>query len=192
MARTPDAALSDLERRVGNTIVFGTVEAVDYPKARVKVRTGPNVTAWVPWLTGRAGPDRTWHPPETGEQVVLGAPCGDLNQAVVLGTVYQNAHPAPAARETLARTVYEDGTVVEYDRERHRLSIDCVGHVEIRGRTVTIHADDRLWVDCAGVGYRITRDGGVHQRTWRPDSASSRLKQPPEIDGYRKTGTRTD
>lgn len=193
MRETAGGRLSDVDRRLANMLAYGTVEAVDYNRARAQVRTGENVTAWIPWGTGRAGPDRTWCAPEIGEQVLLAAPNGDLNQGCILTTVYQSRHPAPANRETLTRTVYDDGTVIEYDRKRGRLLIESVNHVEIRARTITIHASERLWVDCFGVGYRLLRQGAmVLQRIWRPDLTDSLAKSPPEIDGDRKTGRRTD
>lgn len=193
MRKEPGGRFADIERRLENALAYGVVEAVDYPGALARVRLGENVTAWIPWGTGRAGPDRTWCAPEVGEQVLVASPTGDLNQGCIITTLYQSRHPAPASRETLTRTVYDDGTVIEYDRRRGRLLIESVNHIEIRARTITIHADERLWIDCFGVGYRLRRLGArVIEKVWRPDGGTSRLKQPPEIDGERKTGRRTD
>ena len=49
----------------------------------------PIVTAWLPWLTARAGTVLTWSAPSLGEQVLLLAPTGDLAQAFVLPAVYR-------------------------------------------------------------------------------------------------------
>ena len=112
---------SDLERRVAMLIRYGTVAEADYAAARVRVAMGAAVTDWLPWITLRAGNDRTWWAPEVGEQVLLLSPSGDTGQGVVLGSIFQAAHSGPAAAPTMDRRVYTDGAVIEYDREAHRL-----------------------------------------------------------------------
>ncbi|CAO3418738.1 phage baseplate assembly protein V [Azospirillum doebereinerae] len=115
----------ETDRRLSNLVHYGTVENADYAKARIQVRIGPdNVTTWIPWSTSRAGGDQSWHPPEIGEQVVVVAPCGDLNQACVIGSIYQDEHPAPAKQVTVSRTQWEDGAWLEYDRGTHGYSLD--------------------------------------------------------------------
>ena len=113
--------LSDLERRLASLIRFGTVEEADYAAARVRVAMGGAVSHWLPWITLRAGGDRSWWAPEAGEQVLVLSPSGDTAQGVVLGSLFQTAHPAPGASANLDRRVYADGAVIEYDREAHRL-----------------------------------------------------------------------
>ena len=112
---------SDLERRVAMLIRYGTVAEADYAAARVRVAMGAAVTDWLPWITLRAGNDRTWWAPEVGEQVLLLSPSGDTGQGVVLGSIYQSAHPGPGASPDIDRRAYADGAVIEYDREAHRL-----------------------------------------------------------------------
>lgn len=155
------AAPGETERRLSNLVHYGTVEAADYAKARLRIRIGPNVTAWIPWTAGRAGGDRSWHPPEIGEQVVLVAPGGDLNQGCVIGSVYQTKHAAPADRATVSRTQWEDGAWLEYDRERHAYSLDVPA-----GGAITLHLgaarlvmkDEAVTLECGGS--RITLAGG--------------------------------
>jgi len=123
-----DLALPDLERRQANAIRFGTVSAVDLAGARCKVRSGNIETAWLPWLAGRAsGAKRRWDPPEVGEQVAVISPGGDLAQGLVLPGVYQSNAAAPSASADKDRTVYGDGTSVEYDRALRRLRVDFGG-----------------------------------------------------------------
>ncbi len=126
---TPDetAALADFERRLANVVRLGVVAEVDHMAARCRVQYdadeagAPVLTAWLPWVSARAGGDRAWWAPDAGEQVVVLAPSGELTQAVVLPALYCVAHPAPADAPTVHRTVYADGAVVEYDRAAHRL-----------------------------------------------------------------------
>ncbi len=138
---TGDPDTSDAQRRIASMIRFGQVKEVDYAKARVRVQIGPMLTAWLPWITGRAGGDRTWWAPEIGEQVACLAQSGNLAQAVVLGAIYQNAFPAPAESASVHTVVYKDGTVISYDRDAHKLMVDCNGDVEITAaQNVTIKA----------------------------------------------------
>lgn len=102
----------------------GTVLEADYSKARIRVALGRNKTAWLPWLTSRAGGDRTWHAPEIGEQVLVVSPSGELAQGYVLpGGVYKTDFPANGNSETISRTTYKDGAVVEYDRTAHAYGV---------------------------------------------------------------------
>lgn len=105
---------------MSNIVRPGTVLEADYTKARVKVKVGLNETAWIPWMTGRAGEDRSWHAPEVGEQVIVLSPSGDLAAGYVMpGGVYKNDYPANADSAEISRTSYKDGAIVEYDRENH-------------------------------------------------------------------------
>lgn len=132
-------ALSELDRRLANLIRVGVVAELDESSARVRVKSGEILTAWLPWLTHRAGQDRTWWAPEPGEQVLLLAPNGDMARGFVLPSLYQDASPPPGDRKTLHRTEYADGTSVEYDREAGHLTVDCVGDVTIKGaRTLRV------------------------------------------------------
>jgi phage baseplate assembly protein V len=118
-----NARIGDLERRMTNMIRPGTIVDADYSdanKPRVKVALGKNKTAWLPWLTERAGENRTWHPPEIGEQVIVISPSGELAAGYVLpGSVNKTDYPANGDTSDITRTTYKDGAVIEYDRENH-------------------------------------------------------------------------
>lgn len=108
----------DLARESANTILVGVIKEINEAEATVRVDADGMVTDWIPWVALRAGAGvRCWDMPEAGEQVAIACPYGDLAQAFVIGSLYQNAHAAPANRKTLHRTEYADGTVVEYDRQ---------------------------------------------------------------------------
>lgn len=109
--------LADLERRVANMIRYGVVEQLDEAGAKVRVRSGGILSDWLKWRTQRAGPDSDWWAPEPGEQVVMLSPDGEMNQALILGSINSNQHPPPGARKTLHRIEYKDGAVKEYDRK---------------------------------------------------------------------------
>jgi phage baseplate assembly protein V len=115
-----NARIGELERRLSNTIRPGTVLEADYAKARLRVTMGDNTSAWLPWLTSRAGEDRTWHAPEVGEQVIVMAPGGELSAGYVMpGGIYKTDYPANGDKAEISRTTYKDGAILEYDREAH-------------------------------------------------------------------------
>lgn len=112
---------TELDRRISNLIRLGTIAQADYASAKVRVKAGDILTGWLPWMSQRAGGDVSWHAPEVGEQVLILAPSGELNQGVVLTGLFQLAHPAPANTPEKQQTLYKDGAVIEYDRTAHHL-----------------------------------------------------------------------
>jgi len=123
--------MTDAERRMSNVALKGRVVELDAVRARVRVQAGAITTGWLPFVTARAGHDRTWHAPEPGEQVLVLSPCGDLNQGVVVGSIYRAEHPAPAQSAEISRTRYKDGALLEYDRAQHhwRLAVPASGKI---------------------------------------------------------------
>ena len=137
--------MTEAERRISNVALMGQVVALDAGRARVRVQAGPITTGWLPFATMRAGHDRTWHPPEPGEQVLLVAPGGDLNQGVVVGSLYRAEHPAPADSEDVSRTLFKDGAVMEYDRAQHhwRLAVPAGGKIVLEIGATTLELSDQ-------------------------------------------------
>lgn len=136
-------AQSETERILANMIRVGAVSQLDEANARVKVSVGGLSTDWLPWVTARAGATRTWSAPRPGEQVIVLAPYGDPAQAVVLPAIYQDAYPAPASTKDSDRTVYPDGTSVDYNSASNTLNITVAGSskVIINCKEATINAD---------------------------------------------------
>jgi phage baseplate assembly protein V len=144
---------TDSARRLSNVIRYGKVKEADYAKAliRVELQDGELVSDWIPWITLRAGKDKFWWAPEVGEVMLLLAPSGELANAVALPAAFSNENQN-ADRATVQRQTFDDGTVVEYDREAHRLSMDVKGDVKIKatGR-IDIEADGDVKI----IGARI-------------------------------------
>lgn len=122
--------LAELARRVANIVRLGAVAEVDLGAARARVRYDteadgtPILSAWLPWITTRAGAGRTWWAPEAGEQVVMLAPGGDLPQAVILPALYRDAHPAPSNAAHHYSVTVPAGSIV-FTAGRHRLRLDA-------------------------------------------------------------------
>ena len=113
---------AELLRLIENLIRLGTIAEVDHEAARVRVKSGELLSAWVPWVNGRAGTTRDWNPPTKGEQCVLFSPGGDTANAFATPGLFQQAHPAPSNNPALIGRWYPDGTRVEYDHE-NRLEV---------------------------------------------------------------------
>lgn len=133
----------EIERLMANMIRIGVIAELDAPNARVKCNVGGMTTDWLPWLTGRAGATRTWSAPRPGEQVVVLSPYGDLTQGIVLLSIYQDDHAAPATSQDKETTVYPDGSTVEYDSASNTLTVTVAasGNVVINCKHATINAD---------------------------------------------------
>lgn len=113
--------VADLERRLANTVRFGTVASAAAKPPRITVRYGEDaVTAPIRWVAA-AGKDRAWRLPSEGEQVVLLCPGGELAMAVALPGVYRDMFPAPVASEATHAMAYRDGAILSYDAEAHEL-----------------------------------------------------------------------
>lgn len=135
------ADITDLNRRVANLISVGKIESVDYATATARVRLGGNLTADLPLPAASAGGNRTWSPPEVGEQVIVLSPSGNLASGCIVSSLYSDAAPAPGDRAGLHRTVYANGAVIEYDRDANRFMMD------LAGGSVTINAAGGLTIN---------------------------------------------
>ena len=146
-----DLSITELWRRLANTVRTGTVAEVDYLNARVRVQIEDLTTAWLIWAVQRAHEDATWWPPEVGEQVVVLSPSGELEQGIVVGSLYYQSYPAPADAATIRRVQIGDGAVVEYDREKSALTISLPGDadVTIKGKA-SIQVTDNVSVSTQG------------------------------------------
>lgn len=143
--------LVELARRLANVVRAGTVAELDGDRVRVRYDTdeagAPILTAPIPWLTYRAGPDRSWWAPEVGEQVVLLAPSGELTQAFALPALYSDAHPAPASDPDKHVVRHSDGALFQYDRESHeyRIALPAGSRVRISAGTIVLSGASETW-----------------------------------------------
>ena len=122
---------AELLRLIHNLIKLGTVADIDLSAARCRVAIGDLLTAWLPWLTARAGESNTWDPPSIGEQVVILSPGGDLACGIVLAGLYQTSRPAPSDKASEWRREFPDGSWVAYDAATHELAVSSIATVKI-------------------------------------------------------------
>lgn len=152
---------NETDRRGSQSVLLAKVMEVDTAKARMRVQAGSLQSAWVPFASSRAGPDSSWHPPEPGEQVILACPGGDTNQAVCLGSVYQQDYPAPADSADVSKTKWKDGAEQSYDRAGHNwnLNVPSGGNITLRcgGSVLTISDSGITWESTGTVSIRAQR-----------------------------------
>lgn len=125
-------AISELQRKLANIIRVGIVEKVDYEKARVRVKIGEFVTDWIPWITSKAGEDKTWSPLSVDEQVVILSPLGELSLGIVLPAIYQQKYSAPENRKEVSSLVFQDGTKLSYDKENNHFKVDVADKITLK------------------------------------------------------------
>lgn len=129
--------VSELDRRLTQLIRLGTIAELDLAKAKVRVKLGENLTGWRPWLT-TAGRLKTWNPPVVGEQVVVLSPGGDLEQSVVLPSLYYSKFGAPSQDENVMKMELSASTSLTWNlpKEELKLQLDPEGlfEVDVDGR----------------------------------------------------------
>lgn len=91
-----------------------------------RVQSGGIQTAWLNWLTTRAGRSRTWWAPSVGEQVLLLAIGGELDTAFVLPGIFSDDNPAPSASVDAWHVAFPDGAVIEYEPETSALTVSGI------------------------------------------------------------------
>ncbi|AZV77889.1 phage baseplate assembly protein V [Parasedimentitalea marina] len=85
---------SETDRRLGNVLQIGTVVSVDPGSSAAKVKIGDLTTPLIQVGQLSAGAIQFWWMPSVGEQVMVGAPSGDMAQATILCSVFAGNAPS--------------------------------------------------------------------------------------------------
>lgn len=142
--------IAELQRQFFNLVKIGTVHSVDYKENMARVEFGKVVTDYLPWITTRAGLNQTYNSLDVGEQVLVLTPPGGAN-GIIIGSMYREAHPAPAKSAEIQKTIYKDGSTITYDREHHVLTADIQGDVKVHTtKSVTVNADENIIATAKG------------------------------------------
>jgi phage baseplate assembly protein V len=117
--------ISRLTQRLNNVVCFGPVLEADYKAGKVRVKAAPLEgvgdpveTDWLPWMTMRAGKNRTWVAPEVGEQVMVLSPNGNLCNGVVIMGLNYHIYPHEADNPDMEKEVWvdHDSAWLEFNR----------------------------------------------------------------------------
>ena len=144
--------IAEIERRLSNLARIGTIAEADYKKALVRVKSDGFTTEWLPWITRRAGGDIDWWAPEVGEQVLVIAPSGLMEDAFVIPALYSNSKPEPEQSPDKHTVRYKNGDVVTHDRSNGSWFVHCAGDITVQaGGSVTIIAAGPVLVQAPSV-----------------------------------------
>lgn len=156
---------TEASRQMANLFRIGRVTALDVKAKRAKVAVAGLETDWIPWMAQRAGRTRSWSPPRVGEQVVLGSPFGDLGQAIILGSLFQDDMPPSAESADQEAVLFPDGSTVDYNSATHTLTVNVVqgGSVVVNCQSATVKAAGSIMLDTPDVHVtgNVTVDGDV-------------------------------
>lgn len=130
----------------GVTIRWGVVSAIDETNHTVRVWL-PDLdleTWWLQVPTAGSRGDRHYGLPDIDEHVVcLLDRRGEVG--VVLGSVFGQRDAVPVTGGPDRHHIrFRDGTTIDYDRRTHKLSVHCVGDIEIASATHIILRAPRI------------------------------------------------
>lgn len=110
-------------------------EAVSYDLFVINHNTQDNQDYWLP---------------DVNEAVLcLFLPIG-IETGFILGSYYSEVDK-PANTDPDVRSIrFKDGTVIQYNRETHKLTADCVGDVEVICKKATIKAENQILFNVGG------------------------------------------
>lgn len=133
-------ATAEHDRRIATLIQAGTIEAVDLPNARCRLRVGEWVSAWMPWHTQGAGAVRHWRPPSVGEQALLFSPSGEAASGFVIPGFYSTQGAQNDNRAEVTAQDWPDGARQEYDHaaSHYLLDVPAAGSITLRCGPSTI------------------------------------------------------
>ncbi|MGL4504660.1 MAG: phage baseplate assembly protein V [Aeromonas sobria] len=122
--------LEEIERRLEQMVVRGTIAEVDCDSQRVRVQYGEDsVSDWIVWKPVRSGQVTIWSPPQVGEGVTVISD-GDVNRGEAFLGSYHSSMPPPSKDPDDVVMKMPDGTVFTYNHKAHKL------HIEVKGETV--------------------------------------------------------
>jgi phage baseplate assembly protein V len=165
---------------------FGVVSATDPANCRVRVKYQDNesVESW--WLAvpqRKTLQDKDYDMPDVGEHVAC--LIDEHNEeGVVVGAIYSAADATPVQDQDKRHLAFKDGSVFEYDRGKHRLTVTLPegqaritigkeGYIEIEGATVII-LHDAADIDCRKI-LRLRAKEGIEQ--WTPSVVTLPYKE---------------
>lgn len=135
-----DLTLAELNRLLMSMIRVGIVTEVDLLMTVARVQTGGLQTDWIRWGADRAGDAVTWWAPSVGEQVVILAPGGALENAFIAFSLYSDYALPPDNGKKTNVTRYPDGAMKSYDPATGLLSLLAMkaGLIDMSG-TLTLN-----------------------------------------------------
>ncbi|QDX29590.1 phage baseplate assembly protein V [Dickeya poaceiphila] len=179
---------AELMRLLENLLRVGVVTAVDPESWRVRVKSGELLTDWLRWNTTRAGAFNVWFPPAVGEQVLLGCLGGNPETAVILGSLFSEAHPAPGSSLKEIVITAPDGARFRYDAVAGALeatgmkTVNVVASVSVTLSTPVVECTQHLKARTVEITHGGTLAGNVAH------SGGAMTSNGVQVDSHRHGG----
>lgn len=138
------------DRLLANLIKYGRIDSVDPAEGVATVDFDGELVPGLTWAKPSAGKTRKWRVPSVNEQVCVMSPSGDLAQGTIAFSMEQDEFPNAGDSADYERTIYDDGTVIEYNTASNTLTIDTSassGTVIIKCNTATVEAVTSVTID---------------------------------------------
>ena len=187
-----DFDIAELKRQLSNTVVVGTVSAIDVEKGRVKVKISEDAESdLIPVLATRstAGDKSSWLP-EIDEQVLVLTITGDINYGFIIGSIPKTADSTKTKTD---HRKYSDGTTIDYDKETSTYLIDITkadgkvninvlgGDVSIKAKNVTAEASEKASVKGKTVDVTAENKASVTAKTISAKADTSATVDSPTV-----------
>ena len=113
---------------------FGYVSDYDPKRHMARVHfpdKGDLVSNWLPVAIPNSKKNKDECHLDIGEHVFCSMLGNGLEAGVVLCSIYDDENKPPTGNQDIRTVHFEDGTEISYDRNKHKLTISCVGDIEI-------------------------------------------------------------
>ncbi|MEN4053781.1 phage baseplate assembly protein V [Sulfurimonas sp. NWX79] len=154
---------AELIRRLNNVVSLGTITESKSSDglALARVKIGERVTDFLPMLQQSSSFKRCATPIRAGEQVVVLFPQGEGDFGIILGSLFNKGAKEPAGySEAKEVCEFEDGTVISYDSNAKKLTVNVAANVEVVAQTVNITATTTHTGDVSVAG-NLSVDGSI-------------------------------
>lgn len=141
-----------LENKVDNLVKVGLVTAVKGGNVRVEINGVDSHE--LPVLFPKTQDDSFQAMPDIGEQVLCVFLPFDITQGFCLGCMYSETDVAPVEGSSKAHIKFKDNTMLEYDRDSHKLSIDlsgALGDVEVKCKNLNAEVTENANITAKNV-----------------------------------------
>jgi phage baseplate assembly protein V len=132
---------------------FGIITGIDAGAGKVRVHFDDDdiVSDWLPITVKNALKNKDSFPLDVKEHVacLMDEHC---ENGVCLGAIYSKNVKPTGGNKDKWRKVFEDGTVLEYDRSAHKLTVDAKGTVDVKATgAVSVDTDAAATVKATAV-----------------------------------------
>lgn len=123
-------------------------------KVKVKFEDMDDLVSYEMWVLNRkTREDKDYWMPDIKDQVFCLFLGNGMEAGCVLGAIYSDKDKPPVNSQDKRHVRFKDGSVFEYDRKTHALTVDVKGDISIR-------ATGNVMIDALG-GVSISGGGGV-------------------------------